>query len=350
LMIDTGSEANLIKRSVLDPRISVTSDEKLRLFGITPQAVSTLGATDIPLYGTIVRFHVVPHNFPIPADGILGAHFLEEGAEISYPKNRVLWKGIEIPFTNRTRPQRETNLERKTNSKFTNSKSEQRSRTSNPTRSEPRSNSTNSKSEQSSKTAKSTTPTNSSNSSNSSNDTLYKIKARSIQVIGIKTTGPETGFLPRQELAPGITVFDSVVKNTNGKAYVRAVNSTSDTITFPIPTLTVQEIADLAVAPNKGDSKYVHSIKDNRSHEQREKEIQGIINTDHLNFEEREHVHRIISENNDVFHLPGEQLGKTTIVEHSIPTTDEKPINVKQYRYPPIHKEEINNQMRELLL
>ena len=70
---------------------------------------------------------------------------------------------------------------------------------------------------------------------------------------------------------------------------------------------------------------------------------------EHLNDEERQHVAELIETNYDLFHLPGDPLGKTSAVTHKIQTTDDVPIHTKQYRYPPIHREEINKQMKELL-
>lgn len=69
----------------------------------------------------------------------------------------------------------------------------------------------------------------------------------------------------------------------------------------------------------------------------------------YMNSEEQTHMRQLAEENFDLFHLPGDYLGKTTAVEHEIPTTDSVLINVKQYRYPPMHKEEIDKQMKELL-
>ncbi|XP_050484052.1 uncharacterized protein LOC126870410 [Bombus huntii] len=42
-------------------------------------------------------------------------------------------------------------------------------------------------------------------------------------------------------------------------------------------------------------------------------------------------------------------LEGTEILEHRIITTHDIPINIKQYRYPPAHREEINRQIQELL-
>ncbi|CAK9834497.1 Retrovirus-related Pol polyprotein from transposon 412 [Anthophora retusa] len=441
-MIDTGSEPNLIKRSALHPRYRIGDEEKLQLYGITEEAVPTMGSVGIPLYGTIIKFHVVPSNFPILTDGILGAHFLEEGAEISFSKRKILWKGIEIPFANT--PHNERNLERNSNSKKI--KSNTSTNTPPPTNATPTNsgepspkrtksmattpntsistkpkattpnNSSSSKSKATtpntsistksmattpntsiSTKSKATTPNNSSSSKskastpnnssstksnattqNNSSSTKSKtattksptsvscgsavmpktgghehrvctIEGRTAKVIQITTTGPEVGYLPRQELAPGVLVFDSLVKSAHGRTHVRVVNTTNDTVSFTVPNVKVQEIAELSDEPNITKPYHIFPIQNPRSHREREKEITDTINLDHLNDEEREHVERLIQENGDIFHLQGEKLCKTKIVEHTIPTKDDKPIHVKQYRYPPIHKEEINNQMKELL-
>jgi len=39
----------------------------------------------------------------------------------------------------------------------------------------------------------------------------------------------------------------------------------------------------------------------------------------------------------------------TNATEHSIPTINERPIHTKQYRFPPIHKQENDKQVSELL-
>jgi hypothetical protein len=74
-----------------------------------------------------------------------------------------------------------------------------------------------------------------------------------------------------------------------------------------------------------------------------------VLRLEHLNEEERKNVEVLIRKNQDRFHLPGETLEGTDILQHEIITTDEIPINVKQYRYPPVHREEINRQIQELL-
>ena len=57
----------------------------------------------------------------------------------------------------------------------------------------------------------------------------------------------------------------------------------------------------------------------------------------------------LINSKYDLFHLSGDALGKTNVVTHNIPTIDDIPGHTKKYRYPPIHKEKIDRQMKELL-
>lgn len=69
----------------------------------------------------------------------------------------------------------------------------------------------------------------------------------------------------------------------------------------------------------------------------------------HLNIDERNNVTTLIRNHHERFHLPVEQLSSTHILRHRIPTVDGYPINTKQYRFPQIHKTEINRQVQELL-
>lgn len=70
---------------------------------------------------------------------------------------------------------------------------------------------------------------------------------------------------------------------------------------------------------------------------------------EHLNNEERENIEELIKRNADCFHLPEEPLGYTNILQHRVPTSDNNPIHTRQYRFPPVHKKEINRQVKDLL-
>ena len=47
--------------------------------------------------------------------------------------------------------------------------------------------------------------------------------------------------------------------------------------------------------------------------------------------------------------MEGDNLTTTDVTEHEIPTTSTTPIHVKTYRYPQIHKEEVDKQISKML-
>jgi len=82
---------------------------------------------------------------------------------------------------------------------------------------------------------------------------------------------------------------------------------------------------------------------------ERLKRVQNLLRLEHLNREETEHVTKLIDRYSDLFQLPDEELSCTNAIKHRIITTDERSVNTKQYRFPPIHKNEIDKQVSNLL-
>jgi len=78
-------------------------------------------------------------------------------------------------------------------------------------------------------------------------------------------------------------------------------------------------------------------------------EITKLLKLEHLDTQEKKNVINLISDSQDRFHIPGEKLTATHVLQHQILTTDDRSINTRQYRFPQIHKEEINRQIEELL-
>ena len=70
---------------------------------------------------------------------------------------------------------------------------------------------------------------------------------------------------------------------------------------------------------------------------------------EHLNEEEREHTMNLILSNRDRFYEEGQKLGVASTVMHRIPTIDDIPINVKQYKIPISLKDEAERQVQDLL-
>jgi len=80
--------------------------------------------------------------------------------------------------------------------------------------------------------------------------------------------------------------------------------------------------------------------------------LHGQLRLDHLNSEDRASIVTICEDYNDIFLLPGDKLTRTSTIEHAIhtPTIDHhRAINVKPYRIPEVHKDEVQRQTEQML-
>ena len=73
------------------------------------------------------------------------------------------------------------------------------------------------------------------------------------------------------------------------------------------------------------------------------------LRTDHMNKEEKDRIYDLCKRYTDCFYNDKQKLSVTTAVTHNIRTKDDRPIYVKNFRYPYHLKEEIQNQIRKLL-
>jgi len=124
-----------------------------------------------------------------------------------------------------------------------------------------------------------------------------------------------------------------------------------------IPRVELQEFERIMTSYPEAESCNYRTCKDVPTHainviaigHIRSHAVRELLRLDHLNKEEANHVNKIIDNHNDLFQLPDEPLGHTDVTAHKITRTDDRPINTKQYRFPPIHKDEINKQVKDLL-
>lgn len=76
LLIDTGSQVNILKINCLSGELKVNETQKIKLRGIHKEPIQTIGKIKIPieLNNNIIdtEFNIVGTQFPIPRDGILG--------------------------------------------------------------------------------------------------------------------------------------------------------------------------------------------------------------------------------------------------------------------------------------
>lgn len=94
--MDTGSDLNLIKLSVLNPQVLVDESNCYRLTGINEQVTQTLGKVELTLQVNNsyieTEFHVVHPNFNISHEGIPGKPFLRKNKLIiDFKTNQVIF-------------------------------------------------------------------------------------------------------------------------------------------------------------------------------------------------------------------------------------------------------------------
>ena len=70
---------------------------------------------------------------------------------------------------------------------------------------------------------------------------------------------------------------------------------------------------------------------------------------EHLNPEEKKALLDLCYEFEDIAFLEGDILSATDTIEHNIELTDDKPIFAKTYRYPHVHREEVERQIDDML-
>ena len=87
-MVDTGCPLNLIKWSSLKPGTQFDKDVEFELVGIGDGVVRTLGQIKIKIGKDLIDFQVVPDNFTIGQNGILGSQLLKDKeATLKFYKN-----------------------------------------------------------------------------------------------------------------------------------------------------------------------------------------------------------------------------------------------------------------------
>ena len=100
----------------------------------------------------------------------------------------------------------------------------------------------------------------------------------------------------------------------------------------------------------KTDNSLMNSCKFyNVTDEDRVECIKKLLRLDHLNQDEYEHIEKLIKNNAHRFQIPREPLEAINVLQHSNPNVDDYPIFSRQYRFPPVNKEEITRQVQELL-
>ena len=179
-------------------------------------------------------------------------------------------------------------------------------------------------------------------------DTLYLPgRTKTLVQITVQNLTRQAGYVPRIQTGPGIFIRECLVTNRDGKASLFAINSMAGDVQVIMPPIILE--------PYDSTIKLVCTLKVSNGSEieaEKQNRIDKIIeslNMEGLNQLERDSIRKLVSYFPGQFHLQRDKLCKTSKITHEIPTTDNIPINVKQYRYPPHLRDAVRQQVQDLV-
>ena len=99
LMIDSGSQGNVIKVDVLPRNIEINYSKRIWIKGISDKPFCTIGSVTLKIFNQAINFHVIQDILHIPYDGILGIDFLYEyGVLMDFNLKNLHFGNYTIPF------------------------------------------------------------------------------------------------------------------------------------------------------------------------------------------------------------------------------------------------------------
>lgn len=170
------------------------------------------------------------------------------------------------------------------------------------------------------------------------------VNAHSTKILHVPVDQQEGNVLLRKDIKINQIIIPSGLYQANN-GYITALASnfgdtTSFTWTSPTKTLTVENMAEI---------NHINSETEKQTNFIPHSELEKLIRHEHLNSEEKQQLFKILSKNGKIIHKENEKLSCTTEIQHRIKTVDDIPIHTKTYRYPQIHKAEVEKQINEML-
>lgn len=403
LLIDTGADISLIKKSALNKSTKI-SNKKIEIncaFGKDNTLGKCKGIIKTPLPKTC-EFHIIKDNQNIPGDGVLGNNFLSKNCNIEGPNQLLRFpktKANPIEFTvplNRVSHLDSTHLNSthipsQNDSEITSSDKNpvQGSATSNlfaklslvDEKFEPKPVKIPTPILKESLKVENTKETVHGSEVNSINlipnfkarydetPREIRIPARTETLVQIPTEAVGDNVCLSQEIRPGVFLSNCLVRPTNKKVVVSVLNATETNQTFEkinLNLLPISEFMIKAINPNlnpaltqtQPNKQYCKDLKSNKNADifcvtlqnERTSFLEKEVIHENLNSEERESLLSICEEYSDIFYLPGDKLTHTNVIEHTIPIkTDHPPVNQKMYRLPEKQKLIIQEQVQDML-
>lgn len=175
-------------------------------------------------------------------------------------------------------------------------------------------------------------------------DYSITLQPRTESVVAIRIKEKGKRFCPATQVQDGVFTSNTIIKSVNGYANIAIINSQNKELTihnFYPQTQPMHQYEEIESSPKNSISENIRKLR-------YEKLIQ-IIDRRDLPAIENEEISRILLEFHDIFHLPGDNLTFTNVKKFKLPLlNDAEIVNKKQYRLPEKHREEIQKQINSL--
>ena len=290
-LIDIGASVSLLKsnkNSKFNNKIDIT--DKITLNGLSPNApMETIGSCTVKLKikkkRFSIKFYVITENSNVPFNGIIGNDFLSNQGAI------IDLNQLELKLNCLTNP---IKIFR--------------------------------------------------DYSNKCDNDSFIIDPRSETIIEIDVLNKNIseGICPDIKITDGVYLAKALLKINNGKALTTILNTQNK-------SLKINKIKLFLEPFDKPNAILINDCKTKVNVADRIKLLGNNLRLEHLNFEEKQSTLRICNEYHDIFHLPNDPLTYTNLLKHEIKVTDPNPIMSKIYRFPEIHKKELDRQISKMI-
>lgn len=171
------------------------------------------------------------------------------------------------------------------------------------------------------------------------------IPAQTTQLIRVPTDIAQGNIYIEEQTISGCYITECISIAENNLTIIQISNPWDTDIVIPIKNPICAQIFNEETFP-------ISHVTDTTLHtytSERTREVLSQLRIEHLNAEETVNLINLCKEYADVFYLDGEPLTFTNEIKHHIRTVDDKPVHSKTYRYPYVHREEVQNQIESML-
>ena len=171
------------------------------------------------------------------------------------------------------------------------------------------------------------------------------LRVRTENIVRVPANYKGLVLLDKNEILPGVYLASALTRGENGVCVTSIINSTERHQTVNLLSVDLKSLEE-------GEGSLNLTLSAVANSDGRLTDLRNQLRLDHLNSEERASIVTICEDYNDIFHLPNVKLPCTSTIEHAIPTPNVDPyraINVKPYRIPKVHRDEVQRQTEQML-